>query len=127
MHVPELKEHNEQVVVSIPEIYHEKNGEKVDFTPKVFDADTSDLRQCINKYFKYPEMCKEMRYEGKLYFEISRDSLQQFSQIKTLRGFDQSCTEMVLKEIKRILRTTPVIDVDAEINSFVLQMKVALK
>lgn len=107
--------------------FFEREKDSIDILPKTLDKDTTDLRQSINKNFIYSVMCREMWVEGKLYFEISRDSSNRFLQIRTLRGFDQTCTEMVSKEIERILRMTPIIDMPAEINAFVLQMKVELK
>lgn len=116
-----------EAVVSVGSIFYQKDTQQIDILPKTFGEDTSDLRQSIQKHLRYPEMCKKMEVQGSLYFEISKDSLNQFSEFKILRAFDHTCTDSVLKEIRWILKKEPIIDMSPEINSFIVQIKIYLR
>lgn len=116
-----------EVIVS--NIYYEKDTSQIEILPLTYDFDTTNLRLSIQKHFKYSEMCKEMQYEGKVYFEISKDSTGNYCQTKVLRGIDGpegTCTIFILKELNRILKIAPILNVQAEINSFILSLKIII-
>lgn len=115
--------------IAVSDIYFKKDTLRKDILPKTLEQDTSDLRQSIQKHFKYSEMCQEMLYQGKVYFEISKDSIGNFANTKVLRGLDGidgSCTMLVLKELHRILKIAPIIEVNEEIESFIMAIQILI-
>lgn len=129
-HIPEvhLARYSTEIIVS--DIFYEKDTLRIDILPKTIESDTTDLIHSIQKHFKYSEMCEEMHVQGKVFFEISKDSIGNFSQTKVLRGMDGidgPCTKSVSKELIRILKKVPIIEVKENINSFILALKIEIR
>lgn len=116
--------------IIVNDIFYVKDSLQFDILPITKSNDSSDLRVTIQKNFKYSEMCKEMQYQGKVYFEISKDSIGNFSQTKVLRGMDGidgPCTNSVSKELTRILKNAPIIEVKDEIDTFILTIRIIIR
>jgi len=124
IHIPR---YSAEIMVS--DIFYEKDTLRIDILPSTFENDTSDLIHSIQKHFKYSEMCLEMHYAGKVYFEISKDSIGNFTNTKVLRGMDGkdgTCTISVLKELNRILKKAPIVEVKDKIDAFILGINIKI-
>jgi hypothetical protein len=123
-----LARYSSEIIVN--DIFYVKDSLQFDILPLTKSNDSSDLRVTIQKNFKYSEMCKEMQYQGKVYFEISKDSIGNFSQTKVLRGMDGTdgpCTKSVSNELTRILKNAPIIEVKDEIDAFILALNIIIR
>lgn len=116
--------------IIVKDIFYEKDTIRIDILPVTFDMDTSDLFHTIQKHFKYSPICLELEYQGKVYFEISKDSIGNFNQTKVLRGLDGiggTCSNLVSMELIRILKIAPIIGVKKNIDSFILAIQIIIR
>jgi hypothetical protein len=129
-HIQEVHFTRYSTEIIVSDIFYVKDSLQFDILPLTKSNDSSDLRVTIQKNFKYSEMCVEMQYQGKVCFEISKDSIGNFSQTKVLRGMDGidgPCTKSVSKELTRILKNAPIIEVKDEIDAFILAIHIIIR